>query len=850
MKLLEAIRGGGYFGSVATSFSCDLPFYEQQVLHPLRTAGCTNNLLLVDAGAYVDGIAAQASLASSAGRLYSLIPVDLGAAFHPKVFLQLGADRGRALVGSANVSLPGWTRNREAVVELSFVGLDHPLRPLVAGLYSYAQSFCDRSSRTIAFQLEELERLAPWLLADRSDGPVQLPDGRVVGIVCNDASRGSTASRFAHLVRPDRVKRLVALAPFWDEDAAAFAHLAESLAAEKRVVLLQPRTSTFNRTLAVSHQPRAYEVSPDRYLHAKVYVAEGEMHDHLFVGSANCSVRALGIAGTPPRNAETCVYERLPPSTALRAFGLDAVVESGGLISPDTLASATNKEPGDGIRPKLPGMFELEGDRIRWRPAPALSPTEMEVELLDARLRPLGRWGATADAAAFVVRPADGVARKGWAARGVLPDGSHTAPGIIHSLDEIRRAAPAGEGAAVRSVVERLRLGTGDVLELLGPFQRLLFQPRAQGAGRMRHEASEPSPPQNEPTGTSQQLTYAEFLEGRGRQPLPRRSPGSVERSDLATLLEFLSDRFRRDEASDTSDISDEVDVTDDEEEAELNRGDGEPVPPTLPPPPPIDLDRARSLFARVFSDYRRWVCALRRSDEPLTPDDVAQLGLLLRLSACLMGKRLDDGNGALSPVLPETASGCVDLLSFVTDVLGLFFVRGRLEAPAARIVVSKEPRLATELPVTWSLAAWAIGRAIATAERDGLVGTTRQLETIAFALYSGTGLGRDFFDDAEVLAEVVRTEASAGACISVEQLTLLHERFKSLSQIRPPDDWTPSKSGPNSLSVGDRVWAHRAGLRYVRAARPKVVELDSPGADGHGEDALRLGIGFVVRLP
>src|SRR5690606_9856117 len=58
-------------------------------------------------------------------RDYTLIPVKVGGAFHPKLFLRLGKSKGELLVGSHNMTLSGFGLNDEVtnVFRLDGAGL-------------------------------------------------------------------------------------------------------------------------------------------------------------------------------------------------------------------------------------------------------------------------------------------------------------------------------------------------------------------------------------------------------------------------------------------------------------------------------------------------------------------------------------------------------------------------------------------------------------------------------------------------------------------------------------------------------------------------------------------------------
>ena len=76
----------------------DLAFYEEAVLYPLRRSGCRNHVVFVDAHRYNDTLTDLRGSVTSVGRRYILIPISLGSlqAFHPKLILLLGRERGRA----------------------------------------------------------------------------------------------------------------------------------------------------------------------------------------------------------------------------------------------------------------------------------------------------------------------------------------------------------------------------------------------------------------------------------------------------------------------------------------------------------------------------------------------------------------------------------------------------------------------------------------------------------------------------------------------------------------------------------------------------------------------------------
>ena len=89
-SLLDVLSETGFQASVIATYCCYFPFYEDVVLRRLLDKGCTNNVLMVDAGLCVEAFADDATRPRRAGRDYTLVPVHLRGSFHPKLIVALG----------------------------------------------------------------------------------------------------------------------------------------------------------------------------------------------------------------------------------------------------------------------------------------------------------------------------------------------------------------------------------------------------------------------------------------------------------------------------------------------------------------------------------------------------------------------------------------------------------------------------------------------------------------------------------------------------------------------------------------------------------------------------------------
>lgn len=166
-SLLDHVAETGFRASVITTYSCYFPFYEEVVLRRLMTAGCTHNVLMVDATRCAEAFAIEELRPRRAGRDYTLIPVKVGGAFHPKLFLRFGKSKGSLLVGSHNMTLSGFGLNDEVtnVFRLDGAALRAGSAPLRQA-FDYLAGFVPASLPDVVEAFEGVKLGVPWF-----DGP-------------------------------------------------------------------------------------------------------------------------------------------------------------------------------------------------------------------------------------------------------------------------------------------------------------------------------------------------------------------------------------------------------------------------------------------------------------------------------------------------------------------------------------------------------------------------------------------------------------------------------------------------------------------------------------------------------
>lgn len=114
LKTLQELKGD-FRGAVLLTYTLDLTFFEQLVAPKLTALGCTNILIITDQYGYDESLQRGARNLHGVGKRYACTPLrSAGRGIqHAKLLLLVGPQRGCLLVGSGNLTMPGYGRNLE-----------------------------------------------------------------------------------------------------------------------------------------------------------------------------------------------------------------------------------------------------------------------------------------------------------------------------------------------------------------------------------------------------------------------------------------------------------------------------------------------------------------------------------------------------------------------------------------------------------------------------------------------------------------------------------------------------------------------------------------------------------------
>lgn len=483
-SLFDDFKEGGFHSSILSTFSVDPAFYDASLQLRLRGLGCQNNLLLADAAMLEQSLEAIPDAFANAGRKYLIVPVATTSCFHPKLALRYGKAKGRLIVGSANVTSAGWAGNLELVSTLSWQARDEDddsevHRTLFVRAHRWMSALISPvHDNKAAYKLELIRSQSPWIDDSVLDGdsPFALADGSEIDLLLSDpTSANGLADRMLKLV-DEPVARLTVISPYWDEQLSALKRLNAAVGdPDLRIFLSQnarnpSRSSTFPVAaigkLALKFHPiAAGGESSDRFLHAKMFLFHGSDHDFLFIGSANCTVAALGAPGKAGVNHECLLYRKLPRGSVKKDLKLSyksTIAVADIAVPPDKSEAASD------ITNFVAGSVERRATRLIWSPAPNISDTVASIAVDDVHFPLVQRSDGLWIADIGDVKLGSNIARV------CLADGRISRPVIIANPEELMRFAPFPVADSIRKKLDAILNGEADLIGLAKDIHLLL----------------------------------------------------------------------------------------------------------------------------------------------------------------------------------------------------------------------------------------------------------------------------------------------------------------------------------------------------------------------------------------
>lgn len=428
-------------------------------------------------------------------------------------------------------------------------------------------------------------------------------------------------------------------------------------------------------------------------------------HDHLLVGSANCTVAALGNGTFDGSNSEACLYRRLPRGGA-GTLGLEDLFFLEPIDVAEITRVASEPIPLNTLADLSPGAFDLNGTALEWTLG---SPrwAAATIQLLDHSLDVVEEIAAErfmVVGSRRVAPVANDTCGRALFARGVLPQASSALAHLSRRAALRANRREPTTGAVARALAQ---VATGDLDFLLQQAFEELHREDVKSGDPATLRAVRPATA----SGATEErphriLTYEEFMRSRPPGASGRTEGGNTlagaHCDTVRDLLNRLTGQRRRPRQ--------DVPVPSD--------GDDEDSDDTLPNLPDEEALEGEALAGQSQDDggeakvvkvdavlfqkrIRTYCDKLHTEAGPLGPGDV--LCFRLWILIVLYHARCPDLPKGLTSTIDET--GWPRML---VRLLSAFFCKPK---PAlARLIIGMEERgLPEDFAECWATALWAV---------------------------------------------------------------------------------------------------------------------------------------------
>nr|WP_272211330.1 phospholipase D family protein [Marinicella sp. W31]MDC2877217.1 phospholipase D family protein [Marinicella sp. W31] len=241
MKYYDVFSETGFHSAFMTTYAFSAQAFEDVPFPKLRGAGCRNIAILADK-AMLNMSFAEYGAPRYAGALYHLAKVSVGGAFHPKMTLLVGPEKGRLLIGSANLTALGLAGNKELVADVRYSATDKDNAALFGEALNYLRSYVPAEDPWFGDALSRAFRYSPWL---REAAEIETPGDQSDIRLLADKSDQTFLDQIEAAVAGDEIERLVVLSPYWDAKLEGLTRLREVLGMPPTDILIDPLAAQF-----------------------------------------------------------------------------------------------------------------------------------------------------------------------------------------------------------------------------------------------------------------------------------------------------------------------------------------------------------------------------------------------------------------------------------------------------------------------------------------------------------------------------------------------------------------------------------------------------------------------------
>ena len=301
-----------YHSCIITCYSFDFLFFEQRVLPILRRAGMININIFVDERMYQHQLSSLEGVNVSK-QSYSITPVKLHGAFHPKILMGIGKNNGFLAIGSGNLTNSGLSSNDEVWGAFHTYKNESEALPIFQSVFKYLNKlkpFC------YGFNTSKWD----WLLNNSSwlSNISDVKDSNLVNhltdeiLLFNSFADASIYNQLLDNLPKSNLKNITIVSPYFNKRGELISNLIEDLDPDSIDVILDTDFGTIPYKFPSERRVKFHQwVSvKDKVneggsrLHAKIFQFQYDNDTCVLFGSTNATIEAFGTKTNNSRNAE------------------------------------------------------------------------------------------------------------------------------------------------------------------------------------------------------------------------------------------------------------------------------------------------------------------------------------------------------------------------------------------------------------------------------------------------------------------------------------------------------------------------------------------------------------------
>lgn len=298
-KIIEELnKSKGYDIALLTTFNFDTVYFERAVFRVLNNNGIKKVSVFVDQNELNSAL--QTDRSSEIGKKYAVNPVEINKAFHPKLILLLGKSQAKLFVMSANLTVSGFSTNREIFNCFEMDSKNMENLELIRSAADFFIELYHTTYRQDEMLFDEIKRL-PYLRGNAGNSETVLIHNLVKPILSQITTTVPNAERIDIAV------------PYYDNNLTALNKIREQYPNTRINLYLQNRKTRIKdkaaRDLGVN--TLIYDTIGERpaFYHGKVFRFITSDKEYILYGSANCTASAILKTPKTDGNVECDILE-------------------------------------------------------------------------------------------------------------------------------------------------------------------------------------------------------------------------------------------------------------------------------------------------------------------------------------------------------------------------------------------------------------------------------------------------------------------------------------------------------------------------------------------------------------